>query len=240
MLPRLSRPGGGTRGARRKSMRPWHEPGGVGGAVPLNGTMHSVCWRPERPRLRRGALRGGGRTPHHLTPTGPPPLLHTHSGHRATAPAVNSGVRRTLRFGHSLSTRPRHPLRPAPPVRRSTGPPGARSNRPRPSGARPFHGPAGVPRRAFPRSAREMACTSRAGPPPAGNGAAVSPSPPSPVRRADPRTLHGSASTPVRRERTAGRTATRPEHIRHGSPPPPDTRAVSGTGNNPAIRTDAP
>lgn len=48
------------------------------------------------------------------------------------------------------------------------------------------------PRRAAPRTAREVGLTSRTGPPPAGNGAAVSPSPLSPVQRADPRSIHGS------------------------------------------------
>lgn len=64
------------------------------------------------------------------------------------------------------------------------------------------------------RTVREARFTSRTGPPPAGNEAAVSPSPLRPTRRADPRSTHGSAPPRTRPERTAGRTATHQEHAR--------------------------
>lgn len=64
---------------------------------------------------------------------------------------------------------------------------------------------------------REASFTSRTGPPPAGNEAAVSPSPLSRVQWADPRSTHGNASETARRERTAGRTATRQEHVRNSA-----------------------
>lgn len=69
-------------------------------------------------------------------------------------------------------------------------------------------------RRTARRAVRETRLASRTGPPPAGNEAAASPSPQCPMRRADPRSTHGSASVRTGRERTAGRTATREEHAR--------------------------
>ncbi len=92
--------------------------------------------------------------------------------------------------------------------------------------------PARIPCRApladLPRTVREVGLTSRTGPPPAGNGAAVSPSPLSPVQRADPRRSQTSVPAIAGPERTAGRTATRREHAaprparrRPGGPDPP-------------------
>lgn len=296
MLPRLRRPGGGTRGARRKSMRPWHEPGASGGVAHSNGTTPSVCWEPSgttlpspaaqppspvtqpratgarrcnhrRHRAAQPPPRPPPRTPRpspaealrRVTGAVPPPRPQAHSSHRRSALAVDSNGSTTVDnqpfFVGPASAARRYRPPPAPPPRTPAPPlrtPLRRAYR--------AHAPevSHVPRARRPapegpvrRSAREMARTSRAGPPPAGNGAAVSPSPPSPVRRADPRRVHGSASTPVRRERTAGRTATRPGHIRPPPPPPPATRAAlgrpsdgrgttSGAGHNPAIRTHAP
>lgn len=75
------------------------------------------------------------------------------------------------------------------------------------------------------RTVREVSFTSRTGPPPAGNEAAVSPSPLDPVQWADPRSTHGNASETAGRERTAGRTATHQEHV-HG--PARDAGAALG------------
>lgn len=69
-----------------------------------------------------------------------------------------------------------------------------------------------APWRTLPRTVREVGLTSRTGPPPAGNGAAVSPSPLSPVQRADPRGTQTSVPPIAGPERTAGRTATHREH----------------------------
>ncbi len=64
--------------------------------------------------------------------------------------------------------------------------------------------PVRAPRGGPPRTVREVGLTSRTGPPPAGNGAAVSPSPLSPVQRADPRGTQPSPS-PAGRARAHGR-----------------------------------
>lgn len=72
-----------------------------------------------------------------------------------------------------------------------------------------------------PRTVREVGLTSRTGPPPAGNGAAVSPSPLSPVQRADPRGTQPSVTATAGPERTGGRTAT---HREHAAPRPAHPR----------------
>lgn len=238
-------------------MRPWHEPGGLGQSRPCQRNygfrLLGIRWRnhrrlnrttphPPHPAPAAARLRAPRAPPagaaHQVSRTVPPPYPQAQSSHRRSALAADSNGSTTVDnqpfFADGTSAPPR--ARPhAPPFRAPAGrafparapevPRVARARRPAPEG----------PVR---RSAREMARTSRAGPPPAGNGAAVSPSPPSPVRRADPRRVHGSASTAARRERTAGRTATRPGHIRHPSPPPPAPRAA--TARPPARATIPP
>lgn len=83
---------------------------------------------------------------------------------------------------------------------------------PRAKAASPSRTPAPAPRLPARHAVREAQFAPRTGPPPAGNEAAVSPSPPRPVRRADPRSTHANASVRTGPERTAGRTATHKEH----------------------------
>ena len=176
------------------------------------------------------------------------------SGHSRAAPR---NLARQASFGHS-----RHVVQPrVSPLRRT-----ARSMATR----RTAHTP-GVPADASPPdgavrfNARSGRWASPPGPdpPPAGIGTAVSPSPLSPVQRADPRGSHGSAPAPAGPERTAGRTATHQEHAyplpaahrgrsaasrptpAHGADAGPERTLPDGaqsarTDNIPAIRTSAP
>lgn len=91
-----------------------------------------------------------------------------------------------------------------------------------------------------PRTARKAGYASRTGPPPAGNEAAASPSPLSPVQWADPRSTHGSALSTAGQQRTAGRTATRQEHegssprrVRSGIPAGPQGDRIVTAGSLP-------
>lgn len=68
------------------------------------------------------------------------------------------------------------------------------------------------PQLLFTRSVREALLASRTAPPPAGNEAAVSPSPLVHAQRADPRSTMEALPPQDGAERTDGRTATHREH----------------------------
>lgn len=241
MLPRQRRAGVATDGARRERMRPWQRPERdyrprrrvrrprasfpaatelripcVASPVRTASTTPirprcalspgppTECPRTCRPNLIRPATFGHSRSAlepdHQKSPTAfirfSALLLHAASTPRRTRSRTAADRLKTLeRFGRAAGP-------PAP----TPGPPFTRT-------PTRTHAPSSTPaRRTARRTVRETRLASRTGPPPAGNEAAVSPSPQCPVQRADPRSTHGSAPVRTGPERTAGRTATHEEH----------------------------
>ncbi len=231
MLPRQRRPGGGTGGAHRMRMRPWQKPGhgstgwstteldhpgvaatGTAGGPWLvraaeqarSGHSRAAAQRPPRPALfSQSPLAAGSRVSSTATRRRIPLRVPPRAADRTPAMTVETPAR----SGRSAATcGPAHP--PGAPAHAS----------PSPNPARAAHGPGGVRHLPDRFAAR-------------GDWGGVSPSPPCPVRRADPRRAHRSACAPAGPERTAGRTATRQEHGAH---------APHRTDNIPAIRSSAP
>ena len=97
--------------------------------------------------------------------------------------------------------------------------------------------PVRAPRGGPPRTVREVGLTSRTGPPPAGNGAAVSPSPLSPVQWADPRGTQPSPS-PAGRARAHGRVHGHTPGARRRPAGAPPERGPGGPHGQQSRHTD--
>lgn len=204
MLPRQRRAGVATDGARRERMRPWQRPlGGHRDARSVRGSRASPGRATE---LRIPGVAFPGTVPRERPASGqrPDPDPATAGGHppppARPRPTVDirpiSGRNGTV--GHLIHGPIRSGIntlgrrRPGQRIRSAIHPP---HRRPTP----------GDPRE---HTVREAGLAPRTGPPPAGNEAAISPSPPHRTRRADPRTTHASAASGTGPERTCGRTAT--------------------------------